>query len=148
MPSVMRSPVWTRSWKPKAQALELLVEGQAQLVADLVADGLAVVVLEHGEEAAQDADDQQHQRGRPQRRLGAPSAARHHALRLVDRLPEQARNEQLQRRRDEGRDDGDAHLPGMAKRHARDAQQRAEAASPLGGGCVRKRTFPPRRIGN
>ena len=38
---VMRSPECTRSWKPKAQALDLLVEGEAQLVADVVADRLA-----------------------------------------------------------------------------------------------------------
>ncbi len=119
----------------KAQPLDLLVERQAQLVAGLMADGLAVVVLDHGEEAAQDADDQQRQRRRPQRVLGGRTRARgHHALRLVDGPPEQARDEQLQRRRDEGRDDGDRHLPGMAQRHAGDAQQRAEALAP---GCFR-----------
>ena len=40
----------------EAQALQLLVAGQAELVADLVADGLAVIVLQQREEAAQDAD--------------------------------------------------------------------------------------------
>ena len=37
----------------EGEALDLLVEGEAQLVTDVVADGFAVVVLHHGEEAAQ-----------------------------------------------------------------------------------------------
>ena len=70
---------------------------------------------------------------RPQRVFGRSTRTRgHHALRLVDGAPEQARDEQLQRRRDEGRDDGDGHLPGMAQRHSGDAQQRAEALAPGG----------------
>ena len=132
----------------KAQALQLLVAGQAELVADLVADGLAVIVLQQREEAAQDADHEEDQGGGHERRAGAPVDGGQHALGLVDRLSEQAGDGQLQRRGDEGRDERDAHLPGMAKRHARDAQERAEAAPPLGGGCVRDGFAPPRRIGN
>ena len=64
----------------EAQPLDLLVERQAQFVAGLVADDLAIIVLGHREEAAQHADDQQDQRGRPQRmlrrRAGAAPASR------------------------------------------------------------------------
>ena len=130
----------------KAQPLDLFVERQAQLVAGLMADGLAIVVLEHGEDAAQHADDEQRQRGDPQRMLGRGTrAGGDHALRLIDRPPEQARDEQLQRRRDEGRDDGDRHLPGVAQRHPGNAQQRAEALAPRCFGDMGKRLAALRR---
>ena len=82
----------------------------------------------------------------PQRLLGRGTSARgHHALRLIDGASQQARNEQLQRRGDEGRDDGDCHLPGMAQRHAGDAQQRAEALAPGGFRHMGKRFAALRR---
>lgn len=39
--------------KAERETLDFLVAGQPQLVADVMADGFAVIVLHHGEEAAQ-----------------------------------------------------------------------------------------------
>ena len=98
-----------------------------------MADRLAIVVLRHGEEAAQDADDEQCKRCVPQRVLRRGTGSRgHDALRLVDGASQQAWDEKLQRRGDEGRDQGDGDLPGMAQRHAHDTQQGAEALAPGG----------------
>jgi hypothetical protein len=130
----------------EAQALDLLVEGETQFIAGLMADGLAIIVLRHGEETAQDADDEQRQRRVPQRLFGRGTGARgHHALRLVDGASQQAWDEKLQRRGDEGRDHGDGDLPGMAQRHAHDAQQGAEALAPGGFRHMGKRFAALRR---
>ncbi len=76
----------------EAQLLQLLVEGEPQFIAGVMADRLAIIVLQQREEAAQDADDEQRERRRPQRllRRGA-SAGGHDALRLIDGAAEQAR---------------------------------------------------------
>ncbi len=54
----------------EAQALQLVVTGETKLVTDMVPDRFPEVVLQHGEEAAEDTDGEQHQCGRHQSRLG------------------------------------------------------------------------------
>ena len=63
----------------------------------------------------------------------------------MNRLPEKPRDEKLQRRRDKGGNNGDAHLPRVAQRHARNADQRAHAAPPLRIGHMRKGIAAPVR---
>ena len=53
--------------KAEAQALQLGIVGQAQVVGDALADGLALVVVPHGEEAAQHAGGEQQRAGLPER---------------------------------------------------------------------------------
>ena len=79
----------------KAQPLDLLVDRQAQLVGGVMADRFAPVVLQHGEDAARDADGEQDHRRGPERGAGR-DAVIEHALGLIDRLTEEAWHQQLQ----------------------------------------------------
>ena len=121
------------------QPLDLLITGEPQLIADLVPDRFAEIVLQHREDAAADADGEQDQRGAKQGLTGRLRARTGDVLGLVDRAAEQARNGELQARPDEGGHDSEGRRPGVAERHARDAQQGAEPATPLGSADMRQR---------
>jgi hypothetical protein len=98
---------------------------------------LRKIVLQQCEDAAGNRDSEQQHRRRPQR-LRSCRAIGTEPLRLIDRLPEEARNEQLQRRRDERRDDRDGHLPWMAEIEARNPPERADTLTPRRLGDVGK----------
>ena len=90
----------------EGEALDLLVEGEAELVTNVVAYGFAVVVLHHGEEAAQHADREEEERGGPERVLGGGGAGER-LLALVDGAAEQPRDRELQAGGDQRGADGE-----------------------------------------
>ena len=84
----------------EAQALQLLVVRQAQLVGDALADRLALVVVPHREQAAQHAGAEQQGGGVPERGArGDLVAAGQQALRGIDRLAEIAAGSGAERAR-------------------------------------------------
>ena len=124
----------------EGEALDLLVEGEAELVTDVMAYGFAVVVLHHGEEAAQHADREEEERGGPE---GVGAGAGEGLLALVDGAAEEARDGELQAGGDEGGGDGGAGLPGVAEAHAGDAHERVQPPSPAGGRHMGERVALP-----
>ena len=112
----------------EAEGLELAVIGQAQVVADELADRLALVVLQHGEEAAQDAGPHQEERRVHEREARVALSpgrgrAREQPLGLVHRLADELRHEELERPREDGRADGDGHAPTVLECDSREPQQ-------------------------
>ena len=111
----------------KTEPLQLLVIGKAQAVADHMADRLADVVVQHGEDAAQDARAEQHESDGEQRRLGlflAGPAAGQEAVGVVHRLAQELRDEKLEIGGDDGGEKRGGDAPWMLERQANDAQQR------------------------
>lgn len=117
--------------KREAEALDLLVAREPQLVRDMMSGCFGKLVLRHREKAAQHADaKQQKSRNRECllcRRSG--NTAADDCLGLVDRTAEELRDEQLESCSDERRADGEDYVPRVPRIHARNAQQRAQAAA-------------------
>ncbi len=115
----------------EAQALQLRVVGHAQVVGDPLADRLALVVVPHREQAAQDRGAEQQGRGLPQRGAGGGRiAAGEQALGAVDGAAEVLRDQQLE---ECGRDRGserDRHAAPVAQRHDQDALHDLEIRQP------------------
>ena len=105
MPRVISSPVWDPVVEGEAEALELLVEGEAEVVGEAVADRLAAIVVGEGEDPAQDRGAEQQERRvveRPPRRLGRRRAVVEQPERAVHRIADQAGNRELEGRRGQG----------------------------------------------
>ena len=92
----------------ETQALQLLEIGELQTIADTLPDGLTLVVVSHGKETAQNRSADQEGRRRDQGRFGlglGRDAAAQQPGRVIDRLAEEARNQELEYpRRDDGND--------------------------------------------
>jgi len=110
----------------EGELLDLLVAGKPELIAHMVADRFAVIILYHREQAAQNADDEQQQSGRHQSIFGdlASGTASDRRLRLIDGATQQARDRQLQRCSYECCPYGEARLPWVAQRHMGDPDDR------------------------
>ncbi len=107
-----------------AQRLQLAVEGEPQVIGEVVADRLAAVVVHEGEDAAQNGDREQDERRLEQR---FPGEFRRHRIaaeqphRVVDRLSEKPRDRELEHRGAERRHDRDRKLQTVARGEADDA---------------------------
>jgi hypothetical protein len=88
--------------KAEGEPLDLLVTGNAKLIAHVVADAFAIIVLHHGEDTAQHACAEQQQCRGQQRILRRETghAALDHRLGVIDGASEKARDHQLKRGRD------------------------------------------------
>ena len=107
----------------KAEALQLLVIKQAKLVTQVLADGLAHVIVHHGEQPAHDARPQQRQRGDDKGGAGVVITAGETPLGMVHRGADELGHQQLEGGGGDGGADGDRHAPAITQGHARDAQQ-------------------------
>ena len=72
MPRVIRSPEWILSWKPKDSRCSCWKIVEPQVVGDLLADALAVVAADAGQDALDRRGDDDQHRGDPEgvHRLG------------------------------------------------------------------------------
>jgi hypothetical protein len=116
----------------KAEALQLAVKAEPQVIGDAMADRLAEIVVDQREQAAQQRSAEQQQRGIDQGRAGDGTIDRlraKQAKRLIDRVAEQLRNGQLEQRGNEGRPDGDSELPAIGQRQLEDAPKHARIAA-------------------
>ncbi len=121
------------------EPLDLVVEGEAQLIADMMGDGFAEIVLQEREQAAGDGHHQDGD-GAPQQRLFSTLPCHgQDVLGLVDGLAEQARDAELENGGDDRGADGDGDLKRVAQRQQGDAQQRALALARMGGGDMGRR---------
>ena len=105
----------------QAQHLQPLIVGHAQVIADDLADGLALVVLQHGEETAQNACRDQ-QSSRRDECLGCKitiDVGSEQSLGLVDRAAKKLGNEELKDTCAQCGNDTQRHAPAVAQGHRR-----------------------------
>ncbi len=113
----------------EGKPLQLVEVRQPQLVADAVPERFAEVVLEHGEEAARNAGAEHQKRGGPERRLGGSATGRgvsEQPLRVVHRIAQITRDQQLEVGRDDRADDACRHAEAVARGHAQDAHDHVD----------------------
>ena len=116
----------------EAEVLQLLVEGQAQRIAELLAKRLALLHVHGHERAAQQARAEQGQGHRQQSVAGRRVPLRRRLQQIVDavhRLAHEAWNHELRQRRAYGAQYADQQAHAESQGHARDARQHSGAGS-------------------
>ena len=128
----------------EAEALELLVEGEAEVVGEAVADRLAAIVVGEGEDPAQDRGAEQQERRVVERRACGLRRRRfvvEQAERAVDGIADQAGDRELEGRRHQGRQQRHRDPGAVAQRDPDDtpddlriARRRAALHAGIGAG--------------
>jgi hypothetical protein len=97
------------------EPLYFVIEGQAQLVAHIMADAFREIVLHQGEKSAGHGNCQKGEGCPDQHLLSLLSGHAQHVLCLIDGLAKEPRNGELQHRSHDGRTNSQTSLIWMAE---------------------------------